>query len=70
MPVWSTRRDRGDPATLTHAIVPDGHGRTLGPVCGTSTDGLWLAAWTDWEKVPLEARCAACGAVLLPSAGP
>lgn len=57
--VWSTG-PKGSPIAIAHRMVDDHHGRPMAPVCGRTTEGLWLRAWTRWESVPEPRRCVSC----------
>lgn len=59
MPVWSTAPP-GDPTAVAHRMHEDFHGRPTLPICGRTSHGLYLRAWTDWDRVPLERRCGPC----------
>lgn len=62
--VWSTG-PKDDPRAIAHAMTEDYHGRVTRPLCGASSNGLWLRSWTEWSDVPEPRRCADCAGVLL-----
>jgi len=41
-------------------MVEDSYGRPGAPVCGISTQGLWLRPRTSWDSVAEDRRCSAC----------
>lgn len=61
--VWATGL-RGDTGAVGHAMPEDSHGRPDDPLCGRSSHGLFLRAWTAWEAVPEAQRCLSCADAL------
>lgn len=57
--VWSTG-SRDDSNAIAHRMIDDAHHRPMSPVCGHTTHGLWLRAWTSGERVPEGRRCEGC----------
>lgn len=57
--VWSSSPPQ-DPTGVIHRMVDDEYGRAGPTRCGTSTNGLWLLAHTDWADIPTSRRCPAC----------
>lgn len=57
--IWSTA-PKGDRGAVAHRMGADSHGRPVQPVCGRSTEGLWLRIDVEWERVPEARRCPDC----------
>lgn len=57
--LWATE-PKGHPRALVHRMAGDDAGRPSDPVCGVSTDGLFLWAEVEWEAVGRVLRCPVC----------